>query len=191
MKASLLPLALAALLCMLQTVQAATYVVSRTLSTGTVVGTVETDGTLGQLGTVNVIHYSLVFTAPGLPGGSVLLEANDGGSFFIQGDSVTATSDGLLFDFDNPSPNLIVFRSDPDAGDTIWCLVTNDDCADQGPYRETLAYLDSEWTEIGSTPQTGQVTFATTGLTSVPVPPGLFLMAAGMLALSALRRQTP
>ncbi|WP_136444086.1 hypothetical protein [Pacificoceanicola onchidii] len=168
--------------------QAITYTVDRSVGSALITGTIETDGTLGTLGTSNIVGYSLTLTSGGLPASPASLSLGDGGLFFIQGDSVSATATQLLYDFSKLTNNTIVFSGNASTSSASWCLVNDGGCIGQGIFRESVAYLSSGWQGVGSTPYTGIVAFAST-LAPVPVPPALPLLGAGLMILGFAGRK--
>jgi hypothetical protein len=95
-KTHLLSACALALLSSVSTISSASiiYSVDRTIGTGTVTGTIETDGTLGFLSDANIVNVSLTASAPNLPGSPESLIYTG-----IVGNAVTATDTQLLFDF--------------------------------------------------------------------------------------------
>jgi hypothetical protein len=134
-----------------------TYQVNQTVGTGTVTGTIETDGTIGTItacapqgssGGVyyrpycyatpnpeNILAWDLVFDVPGV----VTLEdqavLNDPRSVAeTVGTGLTATSTELLFDVSQPTASLTFASEKGQSPDPWWCL---GDCG-LGIYNESL-----------------------------------------------------
>jgi hypothetical protein len=98
-----------------------TYGVSRLIGTGSVIGTVTTDGTIGVLTSANVIGWTLElndgstsFTLQG-PGGL------DNSDLLVSGSNFTASLSGLFFDFS--ATGFTLFQN-PFAGSGVnwWCM---------------------------------------------------------------------
>jgi hypothetical protein len=86
------------------TVTPITYCVDRQIGTGSVVGTITTDGTLGMIDGSNIIDWELTLTSPNLINGPVdTISFASQAQTLIDGDVVTATSTQLLFDIDGDS----------------------------------------------------------------------------------------
>jgi hypothetical protein len=87
-----------------------TYMVDRTVSngtnTGTVVGSITTDGVLGTLTTADIIAWTLTLNGVGA---SFTIANTDSNAFKeIVGTDVTATVHDLLFNFSGPTGNLLL-----------------------------------------------------------------------------------
>ena len=74
------------------------YQVNRVIGAGSVVGFVETDGTLGTLVPANLLDWNLLVD-DGLNSVTVMERGNPGDEF-VEGPTLTATPTDLLFDFD-------------------------------------------------------------------------------------------
>lgn len=110
------------------------YNVDRIIDNGTVTGFIETDGTLGVLGDVNIIDWTFTLTAPNLYLGSpdVVSIGESGGSTSLVGTGVTATSTQLLFDFSLAGERYALFIGGLPAQNG-WCLSTAAaDCTGDG-----------------------------------------------------------
>jgi hypothetical protein len=83
------------------------YDIDRTIGTGSVMGTIETDGTLGVLTSLNIIDYSLTLD-DGVDSRTVTFAA--AGAPGINGTAFTATATQLLYDFNLPFPNRVRFE---------------------------------------------------------------------------------
>jgi hypothetical protein len=95
------------------------YDVNRTINAGTVTGFVQTDGTIGTLGSTNITDWTLTLTAPNLLGGSPDVIDFVGGQTFLSGSATTATLTQLLFDFIGTGIFLL-----QGANNNFWCLET-------------------------------------------------------------------
>jgi len=80
------------------------YSVNRTIGVGSVVGTIETDGTTGILDVPNLLDWNLTLNAGA--GSFSLLGPLSGSNSFAQisGTSFTASLTSLLFDFSSSDP---------------------------------------------------------------------------------------
>ncbi len=87
------------------------YEVNRTIGSGSVIGTIETDGTIGPIDPFNFIDWSLTLSVPPLTTTLTLFN-----SFWIASAfPMTATIDGLYFDF-SATPGSSAFL----LGDSVW-----------------------------------------------------------------------
>lgn len=97
------------------------YDVNRTIGAGTVTGFVQTDGTLGVLGSTNITDWNLTLTAANLLGGSPSVISFAGGQTSLLGTATTATLSQLLFDFGGSGIFLLQSSIAPL---NFWCLET-------------------------------------------------------------------
>jgi hypothetical protein len=96
------------------------YNVDRTIGNGTVTGFIETDGTLGQLTTANIIDWGITLTAPNLAGGSPdVIDFATAKNTLISGTATTATPTQLLFDFNLEGSQVFLLHG---GSGNLWCL---------------------------------------------------------------------
>lgn len=100
------------------------YSVNRAIGAGSVIGTIETDGTIGSLGAANILDWNLTLD-DGTGSTSITLLGPSSGSnsaLRIVGSSFTASVTDLWFDFSNTG-NYVLFQN-PNIGSEInyWCL---------------------------------------------------------------------
>ena len=157
------------------------YDVNRTIGAGTVTGFVETDGTVGVLGSANITDWVLTLTAPNLAGGP-----SDVISFATQvqtsllGSTTTATSTDLLFDFGGAGFFLLQGGSG-----NFWCLEANSSCTGGG-LGEHMGFGTNS-TNAQTTIHSGSIVFASVRSNSVPEPSTLAIFALGMIGLASRR----
>ncbi len=164
-----------------------TYNVSRTIGTGSVVGTIVTDGTVGVLSLANIIDWSFTISSPNLAGGSpdVIDLATDG--MVVVGSGLSATSSTLVFDFAAAGDFAVGFQSStpPFNG---WCLASAGTlpCAGEPTPSEGIYFgMSDTWAELRN-PTRAEVIATAVG---VPEPGTLALFGAGLLGLGFMRRR--
>lgn len=162
------------------------YSVNRTIGAGTVVGSIETDGTLGTLNASNILDWTFTLTSPTLSGGSPdiitktgAIQTNEFGGF------LTATLSDLLFDF-SAGPAAAGFMLFQGGSTNYWCVQTNG-CFDNLGSREALGFGTTGLTADIVGYRTQQVIASVTN--AVPEPTVLSLMAISLLVLGFSRRK--
>lgn len=159
------------------------YSVNRTIGAGSVVGTIETDGTLGTLGTSNVLDWSLTIN-DGTAGDFLLTNANS--VLSISGSLLSATATGLVFDFSGF--NGFVLFQNPHIGSTInfWCMEgVGPICTGIGDGTESVRRTSTVFTTHQSAVQVG-----TLQANVVPEPATLALVLAAAGIAVGVRRRT-
>lgn len=159
------------------------YSVNRTIGAGSVVGTIETDGTLGTINSGNILDWSFTLTSPTLLGGSpdiiTMAGARQTGEL---GGFLTATLTDLLFDFSaGPVGGFLVFQG---GNGNFWCVQTNG-CFDNNGSGEGMGFTSNNAEVVIY--RTQQVIATTTN--AVPEPTLLLLVATGLVALGFSRRK--
>ena len=151
---------------------------------GDLTGELVTDGTLGPLESANFLDWNL--TVESLLGTDTLLGSLSGANslLVVTGDALTATPDGLYFDFGVAGLLWVTNGGFPHAG-SFWCLEpTIGICNISGG--ETIGWKSVE----GFIPRMGHHKIATLKSTDVEVPePASFLLVAGGLLGFAGRRR--
>ena len=98
------------------------YNVNRTIGAGTVIGFIETDGTLGVLTTANIIGGSITISHPNLdPDPSVIPFL--GNSYKINGDALEATATELTYDFSLDVFSGTFFKVQDIFSSNLWCVI--------------------------------------------------------------------
>jgi len=169
-----------------------TYNVNQTVGAGSVIGTVETDGTIGVLLSSNVIGFNLL-----LNDGINTFDDISGGpqsEGFVRGSDLSATATQLLFNFSSTNGSLFLLEFDGSQGTNFWCAQTSfvaGGCSAGGlgitPSGETFdigihspaSHLvdPGQFTAISGTQVIAAVGPA---VASAPEPSTLALLAAGM-----------
>lgn len=159
------------------------YQVNRTVGAGTVVGFIETDGTIGTLASANITDWSLTLTAPNLLGGPIVtIEKSLSGQTFVSGPGTTATATDLSFDFGTPRGWFLLQGGADDLND-FWCLEIAG-CTAAG-FGESIGYDTSGINTVTEHESnfSGVVVFA-----SVPAPGTFALLGLGGLVATRRRR---
>jgi len=161
------------------------YSLNRTIGAGTVTGFIETDGTIGVLGSANITDWMLTLNAPNLRDGpTVVINASDIGASIVvfDGTALSASTTALTFNFSAPgSTNSIIFVDNGNIhgwGINQCFSGFNRECI----WRDaTLANTDAE-----SVARTGAIDI---GVSAVPVPAAAWLFGSGLLGLVGMARR--
>ncbi len=166
------------------------YNIDRTIGSGTVQGTVTTDGTIGTLSAGNIESWSVTVTHPNLRSGSPhSMSAIGLGSGQIRGDALTASLTQLTFDFSHPGVDTYFHLYD---GITYWCNAGADQggCGDSVLSSvESVGFLNS-FDLPYEVAHRGAVVIASVGNVNVPEPGSLALVGLAIAGLAGLRRRT-
>jgi hypothetical protein len=97
-----------------------TYNVNRTVGSGSVVGTITTDGATGVLGVGDIVSWDLLLTGNG--GGTFDLTSPN--NSYVSGADLTATHHLLLFNFSGGDGGRFLLQQGPEVGNTYYCVST-------------------------------------------------------------------
>ena len=168
-----------------------TYTVDQTVGSGSVTGTITTDGTIGTLATADVIGWDLTLNDGT---NTITLNSLNAATYVqVSGNALSATPTNLLFDFESSGPQeYFLFGNgtqDPGFGDVCW--LNNESCANFGGDGITLADLNLDNIDPSVSLPDGDTVIATDPPLSTPEPGtgGLMLIGAGMLGLVMMRKR--
>jgi len=164
------------------------YNVNRTIGSGLISGTIETNGVLGVLDSANILSWNLT-TSDGQQRVSVLSNANS--QVGVSGLLLSATPTELQFNFTAGTGYFSMqslvgqsFSSD------FWCLDGTDKflCTAFGPSTEVLNIADpiGNDTFFVIASRQGNVVIATN---AIPLPASLWLLAPALCSLGLARRR--
>jgi hypothetical protein len=160
---------------------AITYVGSRTIGTGSVNISVTTDGTIGAIGSGNIVDYTIdLFN---LDGTFTLTSANS--DVLVTG-GLSATANDLLFNFDGSG--LALFQAPGlGSGQTFYCLqgFTNCYVPTNVPGEAVEATTDFVYPSVT---QSGLQVIASAGVVPEPATWAMMIGGFGLLGAAARRR---
>jgi hypothetical protein len=96
------------------------YLVDQGVSPATATGTITTDGALGVLTSGDITAFSVTVAAPGETPTTVT--QSNAVINTLTGTGLSATADGLFFNFDPTSPSILSWKTNPNNG---YCLSTS------------------------------------------------------------------
>lgn len=153
------------------------YNIDRAVGNGTVSGFIETDGTLGLLGNLNILNWEVSVFSPDVNGG--VASVSNTGDVMFGDNALIADANDLFFDFDLDQ----IWGIYTDTG-AWWCLAGgpggDNGCFDSPG--ELIGYSDITNQEAEFASITG-LTAITSGTVSVSAPTTLSLFAFTLLIL--------
>ena len=164
-----------------------TYDVEQAVGTGSVVGTITTDGTIGVLSSADVVAWDLTLRAPNLSGGTQVLTQSNG--TFSDTGGFGATASHLVFNYGGTTGQLFIFEGGSHSD--YWCGAASggDACNLESDPAETIGYSSVTGGNAEDVSEAGAG--LTVLATAVPAPTTLATLIAGLLVLATVRRQRP
>lgn len=161
-----------------------TYNINRTISTGSVVGTLVTDGTIGALASANIMSWNFTIDDGHGDGAFQLTSGVNAGLYLSSASVLFGDADSLDFNF--AGSGFALFQSPgPGSGQNWWCLESvGSNCAGSGA-GETVNRFGAAAYQFRNT----QAVIGTVdAVQAVPEPGSLALAGLAMVALLGARR---
>jgi hypothetical protein len=158
-----------------------TYDVSQTIGAGNVTGFIETDGTIGALGGVNIINWSLLINNT-----ITTFDLNSSNSFFIdRSPDLSATATQLLYDFSGSGLSFFYFVENSTTESTVLCYESAPGtCATASDGSGEVLYIGNAGLQFASLSGTQVIAALSATTPGVPEPSTLALLGAGVAVLA-------
>lgn len=171
---------------------AVVFKVDQTVGSGSVAGTIETDGATGTLAPADIIGWHLTVTGPGASvtldsGASSLLFGNSGDTLNpTAGNSdVTADAHSLYFNFDGKDQGYLAFQQSGYSGSGYWCNATSGETYECEPGK---SIVPQKYTAPSAQFDAAASGDQVIGVAAVPEPATWSLFLLGVFGLGALAR---
>jgi hypothetical protein len=159
-----------------------TYDVNQTIGSGSVTGSITTDGTIGALTAADVIGWNLHLN-DGTQTGDLVSGAN-GAFVVVEGSALAASLTALTYNYNFASGTDFYFGDTNSPFDGELCYTSYSNC--WGPTGVGLYNVHEDGLSVFIS-QTGTQTIAS--VSAVPEPATLVLFGAGLAGLAAFRRR--
>jgi hypothetical protein len=160
-----------------------TYNVNHIIGAGSIVGTIQTDGTVGVLSVGNFLDWILTLSSPNLAGGSPDVITKSSGNTILLGSALSATPTALIFNFAAGNDSGFALQG---ASGNAWCMATGPIACMGEPTPSDAIFFGTStaWAELRN--PTGPEVIASA---AVPEPATLMLFGTGLCAIAAGRRR--
>ena len=157
-----------------------TYDVNQVVGSGSVTGTITTDGTLGLVGTGDIVDWDLTIN-DGLASSEFVLTSANSQEEVASSSDLSATASQLFFNFSGGDGGIFLIESTTlgDAGPFV-CWETGNSCGSFG----MGVSLSADWGErdtVGTTIEGDQV--IANAETATPEPGTILLLGSGLLMM--------
>jgi hypothetical protein len=161
------------------------YVVSRTVGTGSVTGTIETDGTVGTLTGANVVNWNLTLTIP-TETTYILTGPLSGNNsvVFETGSDFTATASDLFFNFSGTDAGILLFQTGLFGGSNYYCDSTSAGACFAGETVTPESFLNAQ-----NVSRSGNIIIGTAPTTTTPEPHYWILLSSMLAAVFVARKR--
>lgn len=162
---------------------AITYNVNQTVGVGTVTGFIETDGTIGGLGTSNILNWNLLLNDGSTTFDLLGPSSGSNSAVGVSGSDLSATATQLLFNFSGSGYALfqapILF-----SGHDLWCTQGTIQCTSETATGQVLTTADgNQFTSLSGT-------HVIASISGVPEPSTLSFLGLGMTLMGFWKFRT-
>ena len=157
-----------------------TYHVNQTIGGGSVVGTIQTDGAIGVLGSADITAWNLDLNGPG----ATFNITNANSVMFMTGSDVTATATDLFFDFSGADGGILLFQQGLFSGAHYYCDATTTAACLQGASVTPQTFANTSFQNVAVA---GNHVIGTAA--AVAEPAVLAVFGTGLLGLGLVRRR--
>ncbi|WP_426960173.1 PEP-CTERM sorting domain-containing protein [Muricoccus radiodurans] len=159
-----------------------TYTLNQPIGAGSVIGTVQTDGSVGVINQASITGFSLTLNGVGA---TYVITSNDS-VVQVVGSALTATLTNLFFDFSAVGNAYALFQQGLFSGTHYYCNASVSAECFQGASVTPEAFNSPSAQNEG---RTGNQIIGTAVVVAVPEPASIALFGAGVFGLGALRRR--